>query len=64
MTPALLKRTWRVDSWARKDAAEVLMVVRSLRSRCRKMRAPLESGASFLMSEMAWRDFSSERAAM
>ena len=49
--------------YRRKASALLLIVVRSLRSRCRKMSEPLDSGTRDLMLEMASAAFSFERAA-
>ena len=40
------------------------MVVRSLRSRCRKVSVPFEAGYRASMRLMAFEPFSSDRAAM
>jgi len=64
MTPALLNKTCNLVSLERKVWAEAFMVVKSLRSRCRKTRVPFEEGKAVLMDAIAALDFSSDRAAM
>lgn len=63
MTPALLKRTWSLLSLERNSEADFLIVVRSLRSRCRNWSEPLELGVVFLISWMAGFALSLDRAA-
>lgn len=64
MTPALLNRTWSFVSLERNSVAEALMVLRSARSSCRKIREPEELGWAVLMEEIAERALEGVRAAM
>ena len=62
--PALLKRTWSLDSLDRNAWAEDLIVDRSAKSRWRKDSEPVDLGADAWMLEIADRAFSLERAAI
>lgn len=64
ITPALLMRMWRVDSWERDVVAENLTWVGSARSRGRKISSPLDCGEEFLMEAIASEAFSLDRLAV
>ena len=64
MTPALFQRTSSLSLSRKNSSAEPLIVVRSAKSRCKKMSPPLESGTLALSALMALLALSSERAAI